>query len=51
MPVVFLTARGMKSDSDFLGYQAGCDAYLSKPFDRKQLISRSADRGLAVAKK
>ncbi|ELR99071.1 response regulator transcription factor [Gloeocapsa sp. PCC 73106] len=36
LPVVFLTARGMTSDR-ILGYQAGCDAYLSKPFDPEEL--------------
>jgi DNA-binding NarL/FixJ family response regulator len=38
MPVVFLTARGMKSDR-ITGYQAGCDAYISKPFDPEELIA------------
>ncbi len=38
LPVVFLTARGMTSDR-ILGYQAGCDAYLSKPFDTDELIA------------
>ncbi len=38
MPVVFLTARGMKSDR-ISGYQAGCDAYLSKPFDPEELVA------------
>jgi DNA-binding NarL/FixJ family response regulator len=38
MPVIFLTARGMKSDR-ITGYQAGCDAYLSKPFDPEELIA------------
>lgn len=36
IPVVFLTARGMTSDR-IQGYQAGCDAYLSKPFDPEEL--------------
>lgn len=36
LPVVFLTARGMTSDR-ILGYQAGCDAYLPKPFDPEEL--------------
>jgi DNA-binding NarL/FixJ family response regulator len=36
IPVVFLTARGMTSDR-IKGYQAGCDAYLSKPFDPEEL--------------
>jgi DNA-binding NarL/FixJ family response regulator len=38
MPVIFLTARGMKSDR-ISGYQAGCDAYLPKPFDPEELIA------------
>lgn len=36
LPVVFLTARGMTSDR-IEGYNAGCDAYLSKPFDPEEL--------------
>ncbi|MEB3357107.1 MAG: response regulator transcription factor [Synechococcales bacterium] len=38
MPVVFLTARGMTSDR-IEGYNAGCDAYLSKPFDPDELVA------------
>lgn len=38
MPVVFLTARGMTTDR-IQGYQAGCDAYLSKPFDPDELVA------------
>ena len=38
VPVVFLTARGMTSDR-ILGYNAGCDAYLSKPFDPDELVA------------
>jgi DNA-binding NarL/FixJ family response regulator len=36
IPVVFLTARGMTSDR-IQGYESGCDAYLSKPFDPEEL--------------
>ena len=36
IPVVFLTARGMTSDR-IQGYDAGCDAYLPKPFDPDEL--------------
>ena len=36
LPVVFLTAKGMTGDR-IQGYQAGCDAYLSKPFDPEEL--------------
>jgi DNA-binding NarL/FixJ family response regulator len=38
LPVVFLTARGMKSDR-IQGYQAGCDAYLPKPFEPDELVA------------
>ncbi|MGJ3247495.1 MAG: response regulator transcription factor [Elainellaceae cyanobacterium] len=38
LPVVFLTARGMTADR-IQGYQAGCDAYLSKPFDPDELVA------------
>ncbi len=38
LPVVFLTARGMTSDR-ISGYQAGCDAYISKPFDPDELVA------------
>jgi len=38
LPVVFLTARGMTSDR-IQGYNAGCDAYLSKPFDPDELVA------------
>jgi DNA-binding NarL/FixJ family response regulator len=38
IPVVFLTARGMTSDR-IQGYNAGCDAYLSKPFDPDELVA------------
>lgn len=38
LPVIFLTARGMTSDR-ILGYQAGCDAYLTKPFDPDELVA------------
>ncbi|MDJ0732154.1 MAG: response regulator transcription factor [Crocosphaera sp.] len=36
VPVIFLTARGMTSDR-IKGYNAGCDAYLPKPFDPEEL--------------
>jgi len=36
LPVVFLTARGMTADR-IQGYQTGCDAFLSKPFDPDEL--------------
>lgn len=56
LPVVFLTARGMTSDR-ILGYQAGVDAYLPKPFDPDELVAivenllerRSATSGEATS--
>ncbi|NDJ17275.1 response regulator transcription factor [Myxacorys almedinensis] len=38
LPVVFLTARGMTNDR-IQGYEAGCDAYLPKPFDPDELVA------------
>lgn len=38
LPVVFLTAMGMTKDR-IQGYQSGCDAYLSKPFDPDELVA------------
>lgn len=38
IPVIFLTARGMKRDR-IQGYDAGCDAYLAKPFDPDELVA------------
>jgi DNA-binding NarL/FixJ family response regulator len=38
LPVVFLTARGMTRDR-IQGHQAGCDAYLPKPFDPDELVA------------
>ncbi len=52
VPVVFLTARGMTSDR-IQGYNAGCDAYLSKPFDPDELVavvSNLLERRAAVTK-
>ncbi len=37
MPIIFLTARTLKSDK-ILGYQGGCDDYITKPFDIDELL-------------
>ncbi|UZQ54461.1 response regulator transcription factor [Trichothermofontia sichuanensis B231] len=55
LPVVFLTAMGMTKDR-IQGYQSGCDAYLSKPFDPDELVAivenllerRAASAGLGA---
>lgn len=38
LPIVFLTARGMTKDR-IQGFNAGCDAYLPKPFDPDELVA------------
>lgn len=38
LPVVLLTARG-KVEDRILGYEAGADVYLPKPFDPEELLS------------
>ncbi|AFY38501.1 two component transcriptional regulator, LuxR family [[Leptolyngbya] sp. PCC 7376] len=51
LPVVFLTARGMTSDR-IQGYQAGCDAYLPKPFEPEELeaiVKNLLTRDAAIA--
>jgi DNA-binding NarL/FixJ family response regulator len=51
VPVIFLTARGMTSDR-IQGYQAGCDAYLPKPFEPEELeaiVKNLLTRGEAIA--
>ena len=38
LPVILLTAKG-KVDDRIAGYEAGADAYLTKPFDPEELLS------------
>jgi DNA-binding NarL/FixJ family response regulator len=38
VPFIFLTAKGMTQDR-ILGYELGCHAYLTKPFDPEELFS------------
>nr|QVY57949.1 hypothetical protein [Betaphycus gelatinus] len=38
IPFIFLTAKGMTHDR-IKGYNAGCNAYLTKPFDPSELLS------------
>ncbi len=42
IPVIMLTAKAQDVDI-FIGWQTGCDMYLTKPFDPKMLLSY-ADR-------
>lgn len=38
IPIIMLTAKGMTTDR-IKGYDQGCSAYLSKPFDPNELVS------------
>ena len=38
IPVIFLTAKGMTNDK-IKGYDLGCSAYLTKPFNPNELLS------------
>jgi len=38
LPVILLTAKG-KVDDRIVGYEAGADAYITKPFDPEELLS------------
>jgi DNA-binding response OmpR family regulator len=38
VPVVLLTARGLTADR-IAGYDAGCSAYVAKPFDPEELVA------------
>lgn len=38
IPIILLTAKGMTEDR-IRGYDLGCNAYLTKPFDPKELLS------------
>lgn len=38
IPIIMLTAKGMTTDR-IKGYNQGCSAYLSKPFDPNELVS------------
>nr|YP_009296306.1 hypothetical protein Sebd_154 [Sebdenia flabellata]AOM65241.1 hypothetical protein Sebd_154 [Sebdenia flabellata] len=38
IPIIFVTAKGMTSDR-ILGYNLGCNAYISKPFSPQELLS------------
>ena len=61
VPIIFLTARNLKSDK-IQGYKNGCDDYITKPFDIDELVLKihailrrtklveKADRELKVSK-
>ena len=38
-PIIMLTARGQEQDKQ-TGNQVGADAYMTKPFDSKQLLTK-----------
>ncbi len=39
IPIIMLTARGQEQDKQ-TGNQVGADAYMTKPFDSKQLLAK-----------
>ena len=39
IPFIFLTARAAQGDKNF-GLELGSDDYITKPFDRQELVSR-----------
>lgn len=39
VPIIFLTAKSMKEDT-MQGFRAGADDYVTKPFDREELLLR-----------
>lgn len=39
VPIIFLTAKGLKEDR-ISGFQAGCDDYITKPFNSEELSLR-----------
>lgn len=39
IPIIFLTARGMKNDK-LKGFDIGVDDYITKPFDEEELVAR-----------
>lgn len=41
MPVIVLTAKG-DSNTTWAGWRAGCDYYMSKPFEPEELLSQVA---------
>jgi two-component system cell cycle response regulator DivK len=42
IPIIALTAFAMKGDEERI-IEAGCDGYIAKPFDYKELLSRVAE--------
>lgn len=37
IPIIFITAKSLKTDKS-MGYQLGCDDYITKPFDEEELL-------------
>jgi CheY-like chemotaxis protein len=45
IPIIAMTARAMKGDKEMI-LQAGCDDYISKPFDPEEVIEKIKNRML-----
>lgn len=42
IPIICVTSYAMKGDEE-KAYQAGCDAYITKPYDIKELLAKVAE--------
>lgn len=42
IPIICVTSYAMKGDEE-KAYQAGCDAYITKPYDIKELVAKVAE--------
>lgn len=43
IPIILLTAKGQESDK-FWGQESGCDDYVTKPFEMKEVVAKVRNR-------